>query len=181
MNDRQRRFVAEYLVDLNATDAARRAGYSEKTARQIGAENLSKPDIAAAIAEATQARLERIEVKADDVLRELIAMYRTNPSHFKIGEDGALALTDPNNTDAWRAVASVKQKIRALPNGVVERECEYRLWNKPTATDMAMRHLGLLKEGAGANVTVNFVVETPPKEDVKTWTRRHQALAQSSN
>ena len=43
LTDKQRRFVEEYLVDLNATQAAIRAGYSKRTARQTGAENLSKP------------------------------------------------------------------------------------------------------------------------------------------
>lgn len=49
LTDKQARFVEEYLIDLNATQAAIRAGYSEKTAYSIGQENLTKPDIAAAI------------------------------------------------------------------------------------------------------------------------------------
>ena len=50
LTPKQNRFVEEYLIDLNATKAAVRAGYSEKTARQIGSENLSKPAIQEAIA-----------------------------------------------------------------------------------------------------------------------------------
>ncbi len=50
LTQKQQRFVDEYLVDLNATQAAVRAGYSEQTARRIGPENLSKPDIAEAVA-----------------------------------------------------------------------------------------------------------------------------------
>lgn len=65
---KQQMFVKEYLVDLNATQAAIRAGYSAKTARQIGDENLSKPDIAAAIQEAMDKRSERTEITADYVL-----------------------------------------------------------------------------------------------------------------
>ena len=53
------------LVDLNATQAAIRAGYSKKTAREIGCENLTKPNIAEAIAEAQKARSERTEITAD--------------------------------------------------------------------------------------------------------------------
>lgn len=71
LTPKQAAFVREYLVDLNAAAAARRAGYSEKTARKIGQENLTKPDIAAAIAEAQQARAERVQITADDVLRGL--------------------------------------------------------------------------------------------------------------
>ncbi len=68
MTPKQRRFVDEYLCDLNATQAAIRSGYSKKTARFIGAENLTKPNIAAAIAAAVAKRSERTEVTADYVL-----------------------------------------------------------------------------------------------------------------
>ena len=53
LTPKQQRFIDEYLIDLNATQAAIRAGYSPRTARQIGQENLSKPVIAAAVAKAT--------------------------------------------------------------------------------------------------------------------------------
>lgn len=68
LNDKQKRFVAEYLIDLNATQAAIRAGYSVKTARQVGAENLSKPYIADAIAEGAGKRIAKAEITAQDVL-----------------------------------------------------------------------------------------------------------------
>ena len=68
LTPKQAAFVAEYLVDLNATQAAIRAGYSAKTAGSVGAENLSKPEIAAAIAEAQQKRAERTEITQDKVL-----------------------------------------------------------------------------------------------------------------
>lgn len=66
----QVRFIDEYLVDLNATQAAIRAGYSAKTARQAGAENLSKPAIQAAIAEARERQQERTGITADRVVKE---------------------------------------------------------------------------------------------------------------
>lgn len=68
---KQRAFVREYLIDLNATQAAIRAGYSEDTARAIGCENLTKPDIAAAIEAAMKNRAERTDITADRVLKEL--------------------------------------------------------------------------------------------------------------
>jgi phage terminase small subunit len=68
---RQAAFVAEYLIDLNATQAAIRAGYSAKVANRIGSENLSKPVIAAAIAEAQARRAERTETTQDYVLARL--------------------------------------------------------------------------------------------------------------
>jgi len=71
MTPKQAAFVREYLIDLNAAAAARRAGYSERTARQMGDENLSKPDIAAAIAAAQAERAERTKVDSDWVLKRL--------------------------------------------------------------------------------------------------------------
>ena len=68
---RQQRFVDEYLLDLNATQAAVRAGYSARTAGAIGYENLTKPQIGSAICEAQAERARRTRVTADDVIREL--------------------------------------------------------------------------------------------------------------
>lgn len=69
LTPKQDMFVKEYLVDLNATQAAVRAGYSAKTAEAIGLENLGKPRIKAAIDRAIKKRSDRTEIKADDVLQ----------------------------------------------------------------------------------------------------------------
>jgi phage terminase small subunit len=68
---KQRLFADEYLIDLNATQAAIRAGYSKKTARQISERLLTKVDIQKAIAQRMKARSERLERTADDVLRDI--------------------------------------------------------------------------------------------------------------
>jgi phage terminase small subunit len=68
---KQQAFVNEYLIDLNATQAAIRAGYSKKTAAEMGAENLRKPQIAQAVAEAKEKRSERTQISADYVLMRL--------------------------------------------------------------------------------------------------------------
>lgn len=68
LTPKQEAFVREYLIDLNATQAAIRAGYSEKTASAIGHENLYKPEIASAIAAAQAQRAKRVELDADYVL-----------------------------------------------------------------------------------------------------------------
>lgn len=69
MTPKQEAFVREYLIDLNATAAAERAGYSVHTAYATGHENLRKPEIAAAIQAAMNSRAERTEITADYVLR----------------------------------------------------------------------------------------------------------------
>ena len=68
---KQSLFVKEYLVDLNATQAAIRAGYAERSAQQIGAENMLKPVVSSAIQEAMYERRDRLEMTQDDVLNKL--------------------------------------------------------------------------------------------------------------
>ncbi|NHB92962.1 terminase small subunit [Photorhabdus cinerea] len=72
LTDKQEMFCCEYLVDLNATQAAIRAGYSESTARNIGCENLAKHNIQSRIAELKSKRNERVQVDAEYVLRRLV-------------------------------------------------------------------------------------------------------------
>jgi phage terminase small subunit len=71
MTSKQTRFVSEYLIDLNATKAAIRAGYSRKTAKSIGQENLTKPDIFARISACQEVLFARNAITADNVLQEL--------------------------------------------------------------------------------------------------------------
>lgn len=71
LTPKQKRFVEEYIVDLNATRAAIAAGYSESSAKQIASENLSKPDVQEAIQAAMEARSKRVEITADTVLKRL--------------------------------------------------------------------------------------------------------------
>lgn len=71
LTPKQERFVAEYLVDLNATQAAIRAGYSEKTADRIGPELLGKTCVAAAIQSAMAERAAKIKRSAEDVLNDI--------------------------------------------------------------------------------------------------------------
>lgn len=71
LTPKQARFVEEYLIDLNATQAAIRAGYSKKTANEIGAENLAKPSIKAAVEDALAKRSEETQIDANWVLKRL--------------------------------------------------------------------------------------------------------------
>ncbi len=107
MTEKQRRFVDEYLIDLNATQAAIRAGYSESAAQQIGSENLSKPVIKNAI----DSRLNELKTQrtadATEVLETLTAIMRGEVSEevpLMCG-DGCQTLMDKNT--------AVKDRIRA--------------------------------------------------------------------
>ena len=76
MTAKQKRFCDEYLIDLNATQAAIRAGYSEKTARKIGQENLTKPDIKKYIEERMAEKEKELIADQDEVLKYLTAVMR---------------------------------------------------------------------------------------------------------
>lgn len=74
LTDRQARFVDEYLIDLNGTQAAIRAGYSKKTANEQAARLLAKVSIQQAIADAMKKRQVRTQITQDDVIRDLCAV-----------------------------------------------------------------------------------------------------------
>ena len=90
LTPKQQRFVEEYLIDLNATQAAIRAGYSEKTAKEIGSENLTKPNIAKAIQEAQSKLSERTGITQDYVLNVITETLdrcrQAEPVRDKTGE-----------------------------------------------------------------------------------------------
>jgi phage terminase small subunit len=77
LRPKQQRFVEEFLVDLNATQAAIRAGYSPRTAYSIGWENLNKPDIQVALRETIEAHFDQAELTIDRVIEGLMteALY----------------------------------------------------------------------------------------------------------
>ena len=77
---KQKMFAQEYLVDLNATQAALRAGYSKKTAFSIGNENLKKPEIQAAIQKLMQKREKRVEINQDYVIEKLLEITEKQAS-----------------------------------------------------------------------------------------------------
>lgn len=68
LNDKQKRFCEEYLIDLNATQAAIRAGYSDETSRQIGSENLSKLDIQEYLAQLKTKKSKELNISFEDVV-----------------------------------------------------------------------------------------------------------------
>ncbi|MFC5385176.1 terminase small subunit [Aquamicrobium segne] len=112
LTDKQRRFVAEYLVDLNATQAAIRAGYSEKTARSVGSENLTKPDIAALIQERQQKVAAKAEWSAAD---RLLALKRiTDAAEQKDPRVAVSAISEANKMQGSYPPA---QHRLAGPNG----------------------------------------------------------------
>lgn len=108
LSAKQRTFVDEYLVDLNATQAAIRAGYSKNTAGAIGGELFQKPEIQEAIQGAMQRRAERTEITQDKVLadievikRDAMKLIKRDAMKGKIDKDGDEVMV--NHTAALKA------------------------------------------------------------------------------
>lgn len=136
-NARRERFCREYVIDRNATQAATRAGFSAKTARQIGSRLLANVDIGARVAFLESLHVEAIGMTADDVRRELRVIGQSDIRHYRLGPGGRLELADGAPDEAARAVQSVKIRTRTDEDGNVTEEIEYRLWSKPAALKMA--------------------------------------------
>lgn len=136
LTEKQALFVAEYLVDLNATEAAKRAGYSDKTAYSIGFENLRKPEIQEAIRIAMDDRAQRTEITQDRVLRELAAIGFSRATDFARIHGNAVELTETDElTDEQkRAVAGIKEGKYGI---------ELKLYDKVHALQLIGQHLGM--------------------------------------
>jgi phage terminase small subunit len=147
LTPKQERFVAEYLIDLNATQAAIRAGYSKKTAEQQGYENLRKPEIAAAVSAGKSRQLDLADLSAVRVLEEL---RRLGFSDLAVAFDDQGSLLPirqvPIETRAALASVKVTKKNLTAGDGKTEDVVELRLWDKPRALESLAKHFGLLKE-----------------------------------
>lgn len=149
LRPKQQRFVEEYLADLNATKAAIRAGYSPRTARQVGYENLTKPDIAEAVCEAKITRSNRTEITQDRVLEELARIAFANfGDYLKVEENGTLMLDLAGVDDeAMGAIAEVTQDtlINASKDEAVSvRRTRLKTHPKLQALRLLAEHLGMI-------------------------------------
>ncbi len=167
MTQKQRAFVREYLVDLNATQAALRAGYSKKTAGAIGTENLRKPIIEEEIKKAIDERAKRVQISADQVLAELAALATSDiMRNYVLDPDtGEVTLTDAAPRSATRAVSSVEISTYTSEDGSGRVQTKLKLWDKPRALQLLARHLGLLIEAPRSDVTIHQYMAVKPGGD----------------
>ena len=108
---KEARFVAEYLTDLNGTQAAIRAGYARRSAHVTSSKLLRKPHVAVAIAEAMQERAVRTNVTQDRALRELEPLAFSSIADYLFDEEGRLTLAPGAPPNAMAAVAHFKSRV----------------------------------------------------------------------
>lgn len=160
LTKKQKLFIEEYLIDLNATQAAIRAGYSPDTAYSIGNENLNKPVIRARIDQALAERSKRTGINADRVIEELAKIALLNITDV-INADDATIKGEANREDT-AAILSVKvKKIPTEDGEIVEREVKMN--DKIKALELLGKHLGMFKD----NVNVNANLAVQIVDDIK--------------
>ena len=143
MTKKQKRFVEEYLIDLNATQAAIRAGYSPDTAQQMGSENLSKPVIKNAIDKVIAERSRRTGINQDRVIQEIAKLAFLNPIDV-IDMDEATIKGEANRDDT-ACIASVKVKVIPGEDGNIT-EREVKTYDKLKALELLGKHLGMFND-----------------------------------
>lgn len=152
--------MTEYLSDLNATAAARRAGYGHANASRIGPRMTQHPGIAAAILAAQAKVADRAEISIARVLNEFALVGFADIGDVLDFSGDALKLKPANQIPehARRALSSVKVKRYMEGHGDDAREVElteFKLWDKLSALEKIGRHLGAFpKEGSNVNVNV---------------------------
>ncbi len=155
MTKKQKRFVEEYLIDLNATQAAIRAGYKPDNAQQMGSENLLKPVISAEIAKAMAERSKRTGINQDRVLRELAKIALVN---IRDVIDPVTATVLPSAApEDTAAIQSIKVKESFSEAGQM-KEREVRMADKLKALELLGKHLGMFSGTPGQDSEDGVVI-----------------------
>lgn len=140
MTKKQKRFCEEYLIDLNATQAAIRAGYSPETAYSIGHENLKKPELHTRISRAMAERSKRTGINADRVLTELAKIAFVNAADVIDASDATL------REDAAPEDLAAIQSVKVKTFGEDGLEREIKMADKLKALELLGKHLGMFED-----------------------------------
>ena len=151
---RQQRFIEEYMIDLNGTQAAIRVGYKPNTARTVAADLLALPNIKAAVDKAMKDLSLRTGVTAERVVKELALVGFANMADFiNVDDEGIITVKslDALPEGSSRVIKKVKQKRlrRITPNGkdtIIKENYEFELCEKVKSLELLARHLGILHD-----------------------------------
>jgi phage terminase small subunit len=170
LTDKQLRFCKEYIVDLNATQAAIRAGYSEKTAKSQGNRLLTNVDIQKKTQELADKRSERTEITADNVLKEIARLAFSDPRKL-FDSQGRLQKVTELDYDVAASITQIEAVTKDLGEGEVEYINKIRFADKGVNLERLGKHLKLFTDKLeqsgpdGAPIenkwTVEFVNATP--------------------
>jgi phage terminase small subunit len=148
LTPKQARYVEEILIDENQTQAAIRAGYSERNAVKIGSQLMDKPHVAKAIQAARDKRSKRTEITSDRVLQELGVVAFANLADYVIIEDGVPRVDLERITrEQFAAVSEITQDFYQEPDGkkgfIQGRRTKLKFHSKMDALTQLAKHLGI--------------------------------------
>lgn len=169
LTDKQQRFVEEYMVDLNATQAAIRAGYSQDTAKEIGCENLTKPNIQEAIQKRKQELSDQTGITAERVLKEYAKIAFSDIRELYTPDNNLYDIRQLDDETAG-AVMSVEVDVMSVQGMPVGETKKVKLYNKLTALEALGKHIGLFEKDnkqkqAEVQNIINLGSGVKPKED----------------
>lgn len=146
LTDKQQKFCDEYLIDLNATQAAIRAGYNEKTAYSMGQRLLKNVEVQKYLQQRKAERMERVEVTQDRVVKELASIAFAKATDYVTIRSGIVRIkdTDQLSDDQVRAIAGIKEGA----NGI-----EIKMNDKEKALELLGKHLGMWVDRVDLKVT----------------------------
>lgn len=146
----QERFCQEYIIDLNATQAAIRSGYCERSAREQGCRLLTKSNIQTEIQRLKVGRSERTDIKADAVVCELAKLAFSNiEDYLTVNEDGETRLKNFEDIERNVLAAIESIKISTTKNKDDSREyktTQFKLCSKLNALEQLGKHLGIYQK-----------------------------------
>jgi len=155
LNAKRQQFVDEYLVDLNATQAAIRAGYSVKTANEQGARLLANVSVQEAVAKAMAERSKRTGINQDRIVQELAKLGFVNPADVIDPNTGEVLPTA--SRDDLACIQSVKVKRTTKGESVIE-EREVKFYDKKSNLELLGKHLGMWNDKIDLNVSLPVVI-----------------------
>lgn len=159
LNGRQERFAQEYIIDLNATQAAIRAGYSEKTAYSIGQRLLKHVEIQERIQQAMKERATRTGITQDRVLREYARIAFFDPRKLFDTDGNPINISElDEDTAAAIAGLEVVQELNS-ETGSTSYTKKYKITNKLGALDSLAKHLGMFDGKQETHDSVTVVID----------------------
>lgn len=148
LTDKQQRFCEEYLIDLNATQAAIRAGYSVDTAKEQGCQLLTKLNIQEYIQDRREQIQSKLHITQERVLREYAKIAFCDPRKFFDGGGNPMAIDDLED-DAAGALAGFEIVVEKTEKDeeTIEQSAtkKIKFWDKTKALDSLAKHLGLFE------------------------------------
>ncbi len=153
LNPKQQQFVAEYLVDLNATQAAIRAGYSPKTAGVQGFDLLKKPEIAAAIESLRNEHAKNTGLTVERVLTEAMRLAFFDIRKLADAEGNPIPINqlDDDTAAAIQGLELATERARGDDEGVETVVRKYKIADKNAAVERLFKHLGLFQKDNDQN------------------------------